>query len=192
MEEVVTFTKMIKRKIFFQFCNTQSTCNEGSILVSSPSLYSHDSDMRKKAAKWRKNRILLAPECRYTCSQSCCVPSSHLERTNDNKTKCWHRTQNSKSRWKLRHAKKEDYTLKVSLLINDAHRGANFIMSSCALVLEVPCNGNRRLGLAISFLTAGRLKNTASLRMATRYAERKHLSIAALHAALKEHLVNKQ
>lgn len=65
-------------------------------------------------------------------------------------------------------------------------------MSSCALVLEVAANGNRRLGLAIAFLTARRLKHTASLRMATRYAELKHLSIAALHAALKESLVNKR
>lgn len=52
-------------------------------------------------------------------------------------------------------------------------RGCPLIRPSYAFVLEVAANENRRLGLAISFLTGGGLKNTASLRMASRYAERK-------------------
>lgn len=54
--------------------------------------------------------------------------------------------------------------------MNDAGGGAHFIMPSCAFLLEEAANGNRRLGLAISFLTAGEL-STASLRKTTRYAE---------------------
>lgn len=60
---------------------------------------------------------------------------------------------------------------------------AHFLMPSSALVLEVASHRNRRLGSEVSFLTAGGLRNTRSLRMATRYAERKHLSEAALHLA---------
>lgn len=50
---------------------------------------------------------------------------------------------------------------------------------------EVASNKNRRLGPASSFLMAGGLGNTESLRMASKYAEREHLSKAALHLGIE-------
>lgn len=69
---------------------------------------------------------------------------------------------------------------------------ATFIMTSYAFMVEMASIRNRRPGLAVSFLSSRTEKSTAPLRRATRYTERKHLSGAALHSALKEHLVNKQ
>lgn len=81
-------------------------------------------------------------------------------------TSCWHRKQNPG-------AEKGDRTLEVHLVImNDAGGGAHFIMPSCVCLLGEAANASRRLGFAISFLTAGKL-STASQRKTTRHAELK-------------------
>lgn len=174
--EVVTFTEMIKRKNLpfwlFCSCNTQSTRNGGSVFASLPSLYLHiDNDMRKKAAQWQKNRMLLAPKCRHTCSQNKVAVSLSPISKGQMRTRQSAGTGNSSASPRTpKRAEKEDCTFKVSLLTHDAGMGAHLITPSCALALKVASHGNRRLDLAIVFLTAGGLKSSASLRTATRSA----------------------